>query len=154
MEVLAILEEAKMRIETTGIKDLMQCFKEGMKEANKAVLRTNIQVLGSIALAVGPKIKAWLKICYEPMVWLLSDKMTLVRQDVVASMDKLAEALDGSHQIINIICVELEKENPEYREEGFKWIFMNIEGLKQCNHEAMVKPLVTCLCDKKADKRQ
>jgi hypothetical protein len=74
LSVLGILEAAKMRIENTGLVDLMSCMKEGMKESNKAVLKTYIQLLGSIAEAVGPKIKAYLKKCFEPMVFNLSDK--------------------------------------------------------------------------------
>ena len=68
-------------------------------------------------------------------------------------MDKLREALDSSHEIINIIVLELEKENPEFRDEGFKWINLNIDGIKQCNHAEFPKPLVACLLDKKADIR-
>lgn len=40
--VVEILKNAKMRVEATGLGELMECLKGGIKDANKAVLRGNI----------------------------------------------------------------------------------------------------------------
>lgn len=56
--------------------------------------------------------------------------------------------------MLNIIARSLEVENPEFRDESFKWINANQEGLALCQHETFVKPLVACLSDKKASIRQ
>lgn len=134
MQVQAILESAKMRIEVAGLTDVMTCFKEGMKESNKAVLKVNILVLGSLAEAIGPKIKQYFKKCFEPMAFNLSDKQTLVRQDVIQCMNKWAEALESHSEIISVIAKNMEVENPEMREEGFKWILEHLDGIKGCDH--------------------
>jgi len=102
--VLGILEAAKMRIESNGLTDLMSCMKEGMKEANKANLKINIQVLGCIAEALGPKVKTYLKKCFEPMVVNISDKQTLVRECVVECCNKWCEVLESSSEVLTIIC--------------------------------------------------
>jgi len=42
----------------------------------------------------------------------------------------------------------METENPELRDEGFKWILAHKEGIKGADHSLMVKPLMSCLTDK------
>lgn len=44
--VIAILQGAKMRIQPNGLGELMELMKASMKESNKAILRTNIQLMG------------------------------------------------------------------------------------------------------------
>jgi hypothetical protein len=41
-KIIEILKAAKMRIEPNGLGELMDCLKSGMKEANKAVLKSNM----------------------------------------------------------------------------------------------------------------
>lgn len=67
-QIEAILKEAKMRIEAEGIGELMDCLKQGMKEANMAALRGNIGVLGLLAEAVGQPIGKYQKKCLVPMI--------------------------------------------------------------------------------------
>lgn len=45
-DIEAILKEAKMRIEPDGLNGLLDALKNGMKDANKAVLKINIGLLG------------------------------------------------------------------------------------------------------------
>ena len=77
----------------------------------------------------------------------------MVRADVVASMEKLSEAI-GPESVVQITCVHLELENPELREEGFKWIIEHKEGIKGADHSVMFKPLICCLMDKTSKVRQ
>ena len=44
--------------------------------------------------------------------------------------------------------------NPEYRDESLKWITAHMEAVAKCDHSNMVKPLVTCLTDKKGEIRK
>lgn len=67
-EIEAILREAKMRIEPDGIGELMDCLKQGMKEANMAGLRANIGLLGLLAEAVGQPLAKYQKKCLVPMI--------------------------------------------------------------------------------------
>lgn len=63
-----------MRIEPNGLGDLMEALKASMKEANKAVIKSNIQLLGALAEALGAPIKQYVKKCLVPMLFNLSDK--------------------------------------------------------------------------------
>lgn len=56
-DVEAILRDAKMRIEVNGLNELMDALKNGMKDANKAVVKKYIQLLGTMAEAIGPDVK-------------------------------------------------------------------------------------------------
>jgi len=44
-----------------------------------------------MAEAIGPDVKQFIKKCFVPMLNNLSDKQSLVRADVIASIDKWAE---------------------------------------------------------------
>lgn len=48
----------------------------------------------------------------------------------------------------------METENPEMRDEGFKWMLAHKDGIKGADHQAMVKPLMSCLSDKVAKVRK
>ena len=65
-------------------------------------------------------------------------------------MDKWAAALESSSEVLTVICKQVELENPELREEGFKWMLAHLDGIKCCDHKLMIKPLVSCLTDKKS----
>ena len=45
-DVMAILKEAKMRIEDNGLNPLLEALKNGMKDSNKVCLKTYIIILG------------------------------------------------------------------------------------------------------------
>jgi len=146
-DVEGLLREAKMRIEPNGVGELMDAMKNGMKDPNKAVVKVFINLLGLLAVAIGAPIKQYTKKCFVPMLNNISDKQSLVRADVVASMNKWAEAI-GAEIIINHVATQLTVENPESRTEGLKWIDANSEAIPKADVKEMVKPLIACLTDK------
>ena len=123
-----ILKEAKMRIKPDGINDLMDKLKINLKDANKAVLKANILLLGTMAEAVGQPISKFMKKCMVPMLHILSDKAALLRADVIISVNKWAEAI-GNEPVINQLSVGLETGNPEYRDETLKWITARLDSI-------------------------
>jgi len=52
---------------------------------------------------VGAPIKTYLKKCFEPMIFNLSDKQTLVRADAIEATNKWAEAI-GNESVITLLC--------------------------------------------------
>lgn len=101
--VIEILKSAKMRIEPNGVGELMEALKGAMKESNKAVLKANISLLADLAEAMGAPIKNYTKKCFVPMLYNLSDKQSLVRDEVVACMNKWAEAI-GAETVVTHAC--------------------------------------------------
>lgn len=146
-DVEALLREAKMRIEPNGLNELMDALKNGMKDPNKAVVKVYIALLGLMADALGPGIKQFTKKCLVPMLTNISDKQSLVRNDVTAAMNKWKDAV-GAEVVINQLGPVLEIENPEARTESFKWIQDNKEAIPSSDCASLVKPLTLCLTDK------
>jgi hypothetical protein len=89
-----------MRIEPSGLHDLMDAMKAGMKDPNKAVVKVFINLLGLLAEAIGPPIKTYTRKCFVPMLANICDKQTLVRADVVSATNKWAAAI-GPENVIN-----------------------------------------------------
>lgn len=136
-----ILKDAKMRIKPDGLGDLMDLLQKGMKESNKAVLKTFFALLGTLAEACGEPIAIYRKKCFVPMLQHLSDKQGLVRQQVIVPMNKWAEAI-GDHKIIDSLAPYLTEGNPELREEALTWILAHKAALKKVEHKELVAPLV------------
>lgn len=142
-----------MRIKPDGLNDLMEKLKLNLKEANKAVVKSTVLLIGTMAEAVGEPIKKYFKKCLAPMIYLLSDKAALLRADVISSVDKWCEAI-GPEAIINQLGEGLTAGNPEYRDESLKWITKHMDAMKKCDHASLVKPFLTCLTDKKGEIRK
>lgn len=136
-----------MRIEPNGTNELMDVMKKAMKDANKAVVKVFIILLGLLAEAMGGPISKYQKKCFVPMLSNLSDKQQLVRDEVVKCMNKWADAI-GAEKVINHLGEVIQVENPEARSEGLKWILLHEGSIASCDSSSLVKPLIACLTDK------
>jgi len=103
-----------MRVENKGLGELMDCMKVSMKEANGAVIKANLNLLGLLAEAIGDPIKMYTKKCFVPCLNFLSNKATLVRADCIAAVNKWAEAI-GNPIVLKYLVGQLIVENPELR---------------------------------------
>jgi len=149
-KVEEILKGAAMRIQPIGLNELMDCIKQRMNDANKAVLKAYVQLICVVVEALGPNAKLFSKKILPPMLLNLSDKSTLVRADVVTAMDKWAEHC-GAELVISIGGPMITQDNPELRTEMLQWIIKNKDSIKLCLPEAfkeLTKPLVECISDK------
>ena len=146
-DIEAILKEAGMRIEANGTNELMDVMKKAMKDANKAVLKVYIILLGMLAEAMGQPISKYQKKCFVPMLSNLSDKQSLVRDEVVKCMNKWGDAI-GAEKVINLLGEVIQVENPEARTEGLKWILLHEPAIGSCDASTLVKPLIACLGDR------
>ena len=100
-----------------------------------------------MAEALGPAAKQFQKRNLGPMLDNVSDKQALVRADVVASVNKWADAV-GAENVLNYMFLKVALENPESRTECLKWILEHIESIPLAETGAMVAPLIACLSDK------
>lgn len=99
-KVEEMLKAANMRIKPDGLNELMDNIKQRMSDPNKAVLKSYIQLNGSLGEALGSGAKSFQKKILVPMLNNLTDKQALVRADVVASMNKWGEHV-GPEVVIN-----------------------------------------------------
>lgn len=152
-EILSILKGAKMRIEFDGLHDLTTALEKSLKEANKAVLKANIGLIGVFAEALGPASSKLIKKLLVPLLKYLSDKQTLVRQKCIESMNKWALEV-GNENVIPWLIVQLVVENPELRLESLKWVLEHKEDIKKADHTVLPEPLTGCLIDRDAKVRK
>lgn len=136
-----------MRIEPDGISELMDKIKNNYKASNKAVLKQVILLMGSMAEATGQPILSYNKKNLKPLLAFLGDKAALMRADVIASVNKWAEAIGDEHIIANM-CTYLPDGNPELRNESLKWMCEHKAAIQKCEHREMIKPLILCLTDR------
>lgn len=90
-KVEELLKAANMRIQPTGLNELMDNIKQRMSDPNKAVLKSYVQMLTSLVEALGPGAKQYTKKLLPSLLSNLADKQSLVRADVVTCADKWAE---------------------------------------------------------------
>jgi len=91
---------SQMRIQPTGLNELMDNVKQRMADPNKAVLKQYIQLMGVLVEALGPGAKQFQKKLLPGMLATLADKQSLVRQDAINCMDKWGEHV-GPEVVIN-----------------------------------------------------
>lgn len=63
-----------MRIVNEGLHDLMGALEKSLKEANKAVLKENMNLIGLMGEALGPASKQVIKKLLVPLLRHLQDK--------------------------------------------------------------------------------
>ena len=81
-----------MRVLPNGLNELMENFKNILKDQNKNVIRMLLGLLSKFGDALGPACKQFFKKIIPGVINLLSDKQTLVRNQAVQCLDKWAEA--------------------------------------------------------------
>ena len=96
---------------------------------------------------MGPAINKYQKKCFVPMLSNLSDKQSLVRDEVIKCMNKWSEEI-GAEKVINLLGEVIQVENPEARTEGLKWILLHETSVNECDTSSLIKPLIACLTDK------
>jgi hypothetical protein len=115
-KVTEILRGANMRIKPDGTNELMDMVKQRMKDPNKAVVKAYIQLISSLVEALGPNSRQYSKKILIPMMENLADKSTLVRADVIATMDRWATEC-GAELVITLGVPTVTLDNPELRTE-------------------------------------
>jgi len=90
-KVEEIFKNANMRIKPDGLNELLDNLKQRMSDPNKSVLKSYVQLIALFVDALGPGAKTFTKRLLPPMLNNLADKQSLVRNDVLAAIDKWAE---------------------------------------------------------------
>ena len=98
--------------------------------------------------ALGASAKQYGKKLLPVLMQNLADKQSLVRADVVTTMDKWAEHT-GAETVIGIGGALVIQDNPEMRSEMLKWVLKNKDAIKLVVEiKELVKPFLMCLNDK------
>jgi len=153
-----ILNEANMKILANGIPDLfLHTLKPKFSDGNKQLVRIAIQFFTKLIVALGPYFKSMQNNIFKNMAFSLipnlSDKMQLVREDVLACLEKWI-LIGGVDSIIMSIQDCLNKnENFEVRKDLLKFLIKHMNLISESTNNSnifkeFVSPIVKCLMDK------
>ena len=148
-----LLATANNKILPNGLKELFTLIKAKLSDGNKNLVRLIIQLLSQLIEALGPGLKQYTKLLGVPLLSVLADKQSLLRDDCVACVDKWVQCFNYE----SIACyygVVLKNENFELRTEILKMLIKYKDKYKEqgFNNVAFFKeiamPLLVCLQDK------
>lgn len=143
----AALEKANMRILPNGLSEVVGLLKVKMADSNKSVSKGFLEIVGKLAIALGPTAKQYAPMLIKPLFRCLSEKNTLYRNINLDSIDKWAQAI-GAENLIGDMGKVIVKENPEIRSVLLDWILKNKDSISKSDVSELPKPLVSCLQDK------
>jgi hypothetical protein len=148
-----ILSDANNKILPNGLSELFTVFKARLSDGNKNVVRLIVNLLTKLieSLGAGFKNGNFIKTIGAPLINNLSDKMLLLREDVLICMDKWVINA-GFDSIVPFIPALLKSDNFEMRTELFKFFSKNKDNFLSVKFtydlKEFVSPLLTCLQDK------
>lgn len=154
-----ILSDANYKILPNGLTEfILAVLKPKFMDSNKQLVRLSIQCFSKFIDALGQTHFKSLpsnlfKNIASPLLSNLSDKMQLVREDVLTCMDKWV-ASGGIDLIVSFIQEQLNKlDNFELRNDLLRFLLKNKELLGESPSISLylkefVNPMVKCLMDK------
>ncbi len=151
--VEAAINESSNRILPNGLGEFISIVKQKLKDGNKNIVRLLTQLITHLTTAMGVGFKAYTKTLLNPIIKNLSDKNTLLREDVVKCLDNLISTV-GFEIVISSFPPFLNEDNLELRTEMIKLILKYKANLPKCDSvKDLIPGVVSCLLDKQPSVR-
>lgn len=153
----------RVKISNSTLIDLVGAIRICLTDNNKNIVRNFTSLVAKVCLALDAKdtkgghLKALLQSLYQN----LSDKNTLIRQEVISTLLKLGTYC-GYDQLILYGIIQLQVENPEYRQEFLQLVNTKIEKNSKIEMSRLFDnldlkqaagPLISSMLDKNQDIR-
>ncbi len=148
-QIDSIINSVQRRILPNGLGEFIGILKQKLKDGNKNIVRIIIQFITKLTEDLGNGIKVYVKTLIFPILRNLSDKNTLLREDIVKCIEKFISII-GFENISFAIPQFLNEENFEMRMELLKLLTKN-KGFfsnKLDNIKDYINPIISCLLDK------
>jgi cytoskeleton-associated protein 5 len=142
-----ILKEANNRILPNGLGDLVTTLKNKLNDGNKNLVRLMVQFIMKLVDSLGPECKQFSKTLIGPVLNNLSDKMNLLRDDVIKCLEKWAELI-GFENVLSHCPAIMGMENFELRNDLLKLIVKNKASLANFDCKEIIPGILSCLLDK------
>jgi cytoskeleton-associated protein 5 len=127
-QVVAILEAANKRIKPQ-LGDLISALKGRLNDSNKNLVMQTLDIIGTIAVAMGPPFERVSKILLSPILANLADNKAQLRSSVLSCLDSMCEVVSLNTPIPAISTAMSGSDNPNLRRELFTWLTSRIENL-------------------------
>ncbi|KAI8588296.1 armadillo-type protein [Geranomyces variabilis] len=153
-EVARVIEASNNRIQPNLGNELMPALKARLSDSNKNLGMNAVELIGTLAVAVGKPFERYAKAIVGPVTGLLVDQKAHVRGASLASLEKIHSAI-GLDSMIGPCATALMAEQPQLRKDLLKWLGEKLEaGEKVTDLSPMVQPVLACLQDKTVEARK
>lgn len=142
-----IFSDANMRILPNGLNELATCLKNKLDDGNKNMVRILVQFITKMIEALGSGCRNFTKALMHPIMKNLSDKMNLLREDVLKCLEKWSEMI-GFESVLVYCNTYLLIENFELRTDLLKLILKNKSALSKFDTKELIPGVLSCLIDK------
>ena len=158
-ETLELLEktlnDSNMRILPNGLNEIVIALKNKLNDGNKNLIRLIVQFITKLVEAVGNASKAFIKTLIPLILSNLSDKQSLVRDDVIKCLDKWVEFV-GIESLFPYFPQCFVMDNFEIRSDLLKFIIRHKKGLNKCidlGNKELIHSVTLCHLDKSTNIR-
>lgn len=142
-----IFTDANMRIMPNGLNELITCLKNKLDDGNKNMVRSFIQFISKLVEALGNNCKLFAKTLITPVLRNLSDKMNLLREDVIKCLEKWSEMI-GFENVLIYCPAFLIIDNFELRTDLLKLVLKYKVALSKYDCKELIPGVLSCLLDK------
>ena len=150
--IMKAITAANNKILPNGMKELITVIKAKLNDGNKNLVRLIVSLLGQVCEALGPNMKQFTKPLGTPLLSVLADKTSSLREECQTCIDKWINAIN-LESIVMFIPPLLKNENVESRTEMLKILIRHKTKFNKsfpCEafFKELVSPLLLCLQDK------
>ncbi|CAM6101171.1 unnamed protein product [Calypogeia fissa] len=151
-----ILQEANMRIQPTGILELLGALKARLSDSNKNLVILTLATLGNLSKALGPAFEKSLKLINLEVLKCLGDNKKLMREAAIKTLDAWLGVVPLGRLIPYVTPALLElKLCADGRKDVLEWLLKNVGPLdNQSDISLLVKAIGSGAQDKNAEVRK
>ncbi|ORY05948.1 ARM repeat-containing protein [Basidiobolus meristosporus CBS 931.73] len=156
-EIQKILEAANKRIKPT-VGDLPGALKGRLGDSNKNLVILTLEILSTMAVAMGQPFEKPCRIVLPSVLGCLSDNKAHVRAAAINALEKFNESCTLTPMIPAIGTI-LVPDSPVLRKDLLNWLSdkltaLESEGVELSDLSSLVRPIFQCLQDRSADVRK
>ena len=145
-----LLNDNNMRILPNGLNEIVIALKNKLNDGNKNLIKLIIQFITKLVEALGSNAKMFIKTLIPDILANLSDKQSLLRDDVIKCLDKWVEFV-GIESLFPFFPTCLKLENFELRTDLLKFLIKHKSGFNKyhdMSNKDLVHAITSCHLDK------
>ncbi|KAI9250400.1 armadillo-type protein, partial [Helicostylum pulchrum] len=154
--VMAVIAGANNRIKPSLGADFPGVLKQRLNDSNKNLMSNAVEITGLLALAMGKPFEKYVKPFTGPVMAVLSDNKTTVRQAGVAALENIRKTC-SMEMMVSALGTSLANESPALRKELLTWFGTAIKDEPEANKfdfSSVISPMFSCLQDRNPDVRK
>jgi hypothetical protein len=130
-----------------GLQPLVKALVHRLNDPNKSLVRSCVNLIGDLGASLRSEGNSYSKCLVKALLSCLSDKQSLLRQDVLIAIDQWAGAV-GLSKLMNSIANSLLQDSRELLEDMLSWLVTHKEILTPEDCKTLLPSVVALLQNK------